>query len=200
MKSGLSVENISFRYKKDLPWVLKDLTLNISYNERVAIVGDSGCGKSTSARIIAGYLKEELGQVLWKGKDIREYEYSPVQLIFQHPERAVNPRWKMKKILNEGFNVDDELINLLDIKEEWLNRWPNELSLGQLQRFCIGRVLSLKTEFLICDEITTMVDIISQEEIWDVLLKISKEREMGMLVITHNIELAKKVTDRIIRL
>lgn len=194
----IDVKNISFKYKDNTPLILKDLDLGLDSTERVALVGSSGCGKSTLAKIIAGYLKPDKGEVLLEGKKLKDNGYCPIQIIYQHPENAVNPRWKMKEILNEGWNPDKELLDEIGIEESWFNRWPSELSGGELQRFCIARALGPETKFLICDEISTMLDVITQAQIWNLLLKISKERKIGMLIVTHNIELAKRVSDRII--
>ena len=124
----------------------------------------------------------------------------PIQMIYQHPEQSFNPRCKMDKILNEGWNVDDNLLEQMGIEKSWLNRWPNELSGGELQRFCIARVLGPETKFLVCDEISTMLDVITQAQIWNLLLKISHKNNIGMLVVTHNMDLARKVCNRIIEL
>lgn len=194
----IDVKNINFKYKDNTPLILKDLDLGLDSRERVALVGSSGCGKSTLAKIIAGYLKPDKGEVLLEGKKMKDNGYCPIQIIYQHPENAVNPRWKMKEILNEGWNPDKELLDEIGIEESWFNRWPSELSGGELQRFCIARALGPETKFLICDEISTMLDVITQAQIWNLLLKISKERKIGMLIVTHNIELAKRVSDRII--
>src|SRR5699024_137863 len=97
--------------------------------------------------------------------------YNPVQMVFQAPEQTLNPFWKIRDSLNEGWNVSEELRKSLKISEDWLDRWPSELSGGQLQRICIARALGPKTKFLLADEITTMVDTVSQAEIWDTLLK-----------------------------
>ena len=194
----IDVKNISFKYKDNTPLILKNLDLSLDSTERVALVGSSGCGKSTLAKIIAGYLKPDKGEVLVEGKKMKDKGYCPIQMIYQHPENAVNPRWKMKEILNEGWNPDKELLEEIGIEESWFNRWPSELSGGELQRFCIARALGPETKFLICDEISTMLDVITQAQIWNLLLKISKERKIGMLIVTHNIELAKRVSDRII--
>lgn len=88
----------------------------------------------------------------------------------------------------------------MGIEDEWLTRWPSELSGGELQRFCIARVLAPQTELLICDEITTMLDVITQAQVWNLLLEIAEERGMSMIVITHNMALAEKVCTRIINL
>lgn len=196
----LEVKNISYRYSKSSKWILKDVSFTVDSKERVALVGPSGYGKSTLSKIISGYIKPDKGEVLWDGKPTSEKCYCPIQMIYQHPEQSVNPRWKMDKILNEGWNVDDNLLEQMGIEKSWLNRWPNELSGGELQRFCIARVLGPETKFLVCDEISTMLDVITQAQIWNLLLKISHKNNIGMLVVTHNMDLARKVCNRIIEL
>ncbi|MCI8533569.1 MAG: ABC transporter ATP-binding protein [Lachnospiraceae bacterium] len=196
----LEAENIHFRYHDKSPWILKGVSLTVKSGERAGIVGPSGYGKSTLARILSGYRKASSGSVLLDGKALPEDEYCPVQMICQHPELAVNPRWKMEKILKEAWNPDDALLDRMGIERSWLTRWPAELSGGELQRFCIARALSLQTRFLICDEITTMLDVITQAQIWKLLLEISEERQLGMVVITHNMALADQVCTRIIQL
>lgn len=196
----LSIENINFRYTEKSPWILKDINLKVESGERVGIIGPSGYGKSTLSKIIAGYEKPTSGNVLIDGKSIDEKGFCPVQMIHQHPELSVNPRWKMDKILNECWQPDDKMLKRFGIEKEWLKRWPNELSGGELQRFCITRVLAPETKFLICDEITTMLDVISQAQIWNVLLSIAEEKDYGMIIVTHNMELAKRVCTRIVDL
>ncbi|MBM6859553.1 ATP-binding cassette domain-containing protein, partial [Clostridium saudiense] len=194
----LELKNVSYRYNKNSPWILEDVSFTIDSKERVALVGPSGYGKSTLAKIISGYIEPKKGEVLWDGKPIPKDVYCPIQMIYQHPEKSVNPRWKMEKILNEAWKVDNNILKEMGIEKSWLTRWPNELSGGELQRFCIARVLGPQTKFLVCDEISTMLDVITQAQIWNFLLKISKKNELGMLVVTHNIELANRVCDRII--
>ncbi len=196
----LKAEHIDFRYNEKSPWILKDVSLSVEEGERVAIVGPSGYGKSTLARILAGYRKPVSGQVLLDEKPLPGKGYCPVQLIYQHPELAVNPRWKMGKTLTEAWQPPKELLDRMGIEPDWLTRWPSELSGGELQRFCIARALSPKTRFLICDEISTMLDVITQAQIWQVLLEESEKNRLGLLVITHNITLAQRVCDRIIEL
>lgn len=196
----LKIENISFRYNDKSPWILKDINMKIESGERVGIIAPSGYGKSTLAKIIAGYENPTCGKILIDGKEINKNGFCPVQMIHQHPELSVNPRWKMEKILNECWNPDDKMLEKLGIEKEWLKRWPAELSGGELQRFCIARVLSPNTKFLICDEITTMLDVISQAQIWKALIEIADEKDYGMLIITHNMHLAERICTRIIDL
>ena len=196
----LRAENISFRYNNKSPWILKNVDLTIETGERVALTGPSGYGKSTLSKILAGYIKPTEGQVLLDGKPLPDRGYSPVQLIYQHPEQAVNPRWKMERTLKECWEPDEQLLRAMGIESEWLKRWSSELSGGELQRFCIARVLGPQTRFLVCDEITTMLDVITQAQIWELLLERARERDLGMAVVTHNMALAEKVCSRIVSL
>lgn len=197
---GLEALNIGFRYFSRKPWILKEVSLHIQAGERAALVGPSGCGKSTLAKILAGCEQPKEGAVLWQKAPLPKKGYCPVQLIYQHPELAVNPRWKMEKILTEGWEPDEKLLRDMGIEKEWLTRWPSELSAGELQRFCIARVLGPETKFLICDEISTMLDVITQAQIWQNILKAAERNGFGMLVVTHNMALARRVCTRIIEL
>lgn len=196
----LEAKNISFRYDKHSSWVLKDINLTVKAGEKVALVGPSGYGKSTLSKILSGYEKPETGEVLWDGKPLPKTGYCPVQMIYQHPEKALNPRWKMKKSLTEGWQPDQKTLTEMGIEPAWLERWPAELSGGELQRFCIARVLGPDTKFLICDEISTMLDVITQAQIWRKLLQVVEKNHLGMIVVTHNMALAKQVCDRIVEL
>ena len=196
----LEARDVSFRYGSG-PWILQDVDLKIGEGERLGLIGPSGYGKSTLARIMAGYEKPVKGQVLWKGGPLPSKGYCPVQMIYQHPEKAVNPRWKLKKSVSEAWEPDEALLKELRInKDLWYGRWPNELSGGELQRFCVARVLGPKTEFIIADEMSTMLDAITQAQIWNVLLDQVKKRNLGLLVISHNMALADRLCTRIVNL
>jgi peptide/nickel transport system ATP-binding protein len=99
----------------------------------------------------------------------------------------------MKDILNEGSNISQDILDSFGIKKSWLNRWPNELSGGELQRFALARALGSETRYLIADEITTMLDAITQAQIWNTVLDIVKERNIGVLVVSHEKNLIKKL-------
>ena len=196
----LEARNISFRYDRKEPFVLENISISVERGERVALFAPSGYGKTTLVKLMSGYLEPTEGQVLLDGKPLPKKGYCPVQMISQHPELAVNPRWRMEKILNEAWTPDQELLDKMGIERSWLTRWPSELSGGELQRFCIARVLSPETKFLLCDEITTMLDVVTQAQIWQLLLEISEERNLGMIIITHNKALAERVCTRIVDL
>ncbi|MBC7086561.1 MAG: ATP-binding cassette domain-containing protein [Methanomethylovorans sp.] len=193
----LKGENISFGYKKN-NFILKNVNICLGSGEVLGLIGDSGSGKSTLCKILAGYEKNYTGTVSIDGKKIPDGVYNPVQLIFQHPEKAVNPKWKMKDILNESYVVPQKILDSFGIKKNWLNRWPNELSGGELQRFALARALSPKTKFLIADEITTMVDAITQVQIWDSILDMVDELNIGVLVVSHDKKLINKLCHDIV--
>lgn len=189
----LEANNISFRYEEKNGWVLKDVNIRVAAGDSVALVGPSGCGKSTLAKILSGYLKPDSGEVLLDGKPLQEKGFCPVQMIHQHPELSVNPRHKMDRILHEAWTPNAALLKEMGIEKQWLSRWPGELSGGELQRFCIARVLGPDTKFLICDEISTMLDVITQAQIWQIVLDVAAKNHLGLVVITHNKALARRV-------
>lgn len=193
----LEAKNVEFGYEQKRK-IFTNINLSFRTDEIVGIIGPSGCGKSTFSKILAGYLRPDKGEVLFEGKPLPKSGYCPVQLIYQHPEKAVNPKWKMREILNEGWHVDDRTLEQLGIKKEWLHRWPNELSGGELQRFCIARALGDRTKYIIADEMTTMLDAITQASIWKVIVEQVRQRGMGLLAVTHNHALADRICDRII--
>ena len=195
----LKASKINFKYNEDR-YVLKDIDFYVNSGEVVGLVAPSGFGKTTLAKILAGYITPESGEVVIEGCRREKNGYNPVQLIFQHPEKSVNPKWKMKKIINESFTPSKELIEAMGIKEGWMNRWPSELSGGELQRFCVIRALSPKTKFLIADEMTTMLDAITQAQIWNVVLDYAKKNDIGVIVISHEKALVHKICDRVVNL
>ena len=106
----------------------------------------------------------------------------------------------MEPIILNGKETSKEILDDMGIKKEWLNRWPSELSGGELQRFCVVRALSPETKFLIADEMTTMLDAITQAQIWDVVLKHVKKYNIGLVVISHEKALIDRICDRVIDL
>lgn len=195
----LEGKNISFQYKRG-SWILQDVDISIESGEIVGLTAPSGYGKSTLGRILAGYERPQKGSVKLNREDIPKNGYNPVQLIFQHPEKAVNSRWHMRDILKEGWEPDDKLLRSLGVEKDWLNRWPNELSGGELQRFCVARALGPQTQFLIADEMTTMLDAITQAQIWHIVLEVARKQNLGVLVISHEKHLIDRLCDRVIDL
>lgn len=193
----LHVDNVSFRYP-NRPWLFRNLSLTIDKGEIVGMYGKSGIGKSTLAKIIAGYIKPLQGEIRICNNKLTGEKIYPVQLIWQHAELVINPSWQMKKILAESPYLSEEMLSCLGIQSSWLSKYPHELSGGELQRFNIARALGTDAPFYIADEITSMFDAISQAQIWHSLLQEVEQQQKGMLVISHNQKLLEKICHRIV--
>lgn len=195
----LEAKELSYRYGEDSP-VLCNVSLRVADGERLALLGPSGRGKSTLALLLAGYLPPQKGTITLDGASLPKDCYNPVQLIYQHPEKAMDPRWKVGDTLREAWDVPEELLTAIGAEPDWLTRWPHELSGGQLQRLSILRALSPKTRVLIADEITASLDPITQAQIWSVILReIEKNRTM-LIAITHNEALAQRICTRMVHI
>ena len=192
----LEGRNLTFSYEKNEEPIFKNVNLKIDSSERVAILGPSGFGKTTLCKVLAGYLTPETGEVMIDGNLLPKKGYCPVQMIWQHPERAVNPRLRLWDTLADGQNIEERIIRELGIEEDWMNRYPQELSGGELQRFCIARALGKDTKFLIADEISTMLDLITQSQILYFLLNEVEQRKIGLLVVSHSEPLLNKIATR----
>lgn len=197
----LEAKNISFQYGRDTKQILENFSLRIESHERVGIVAPSGFGKTTFCKILSGYEKPDAGEVLLDGKPLDSYgRYCPVQMIWQHPEQVVNPRLRMREVLKQGDEIEDYIVEGLGIEEDWTNRFPAEISGGEMQRFCIARALGKRTRFLLADEISTMLDLITQSQIWSFLIGEVERREIGLLAVSHSMPLLESVCTRIIDL
>ena len=189
-----------YRGRKKTP-VIDGLDLTISPGERVGLRGPSGRGKTTLCKLLAGYERLVRGKVLLDGRPIREYRgFCPVQMIWQHPETVVDPLLRMKQTMEEAGDIEERLLEKLHINVEWMERYPSELSGGELQRFCLARALRAETKYLLCDEITAMLDLVTQAQIWEFILEEAERREIGMLIVSHSETLLEKVCTRIITL
>ena len=196
----LEVNSITFEYKKGTP-ILSDFSMSVNSDERVGIVAPSGFGKTTLCKIIAGYVRPHLGSVVLDGVDVHEMKgYSPIQMIWQHPEKSVNPRLHMKSVIDDSDNVEERVIDGLGIERDWYNRYPMELSGGEMQRFCIARALGKRTKFIIADEISTMLDLITQSQIWGFLLEEIEKRGIGLIAVTHSNALMERIATRSINI
>lgn len=188
-------------------------SLAIDRGETVGVVGESGSGKTTLALLLTGLLRPDAGQVFFAGRDItrlnarerKEYRRK-VQVVFQHPETAFNPRWKLVRSLAEPYRLHGlpfalealvEQLKIVGLVEEHLDRYPFQLSGGELQRAAIARVMALKPEFVVLDEPTSMLDAITQAQIIRLLQEIQRITGVAYLFISHDLELAKLFCRRI---
>lgn len=202
----LEVKNVSFAYagqggRSSKKEILQGFDLVVESGERVGLIAPSGFGKTTLCKLMAGYLRPDSGEILLDGQPLSSYKnYCPVQMIWQQPELAVNPLLRMRDVIAEGDEVEAQILEKLGIRSEWMNRFPGELSGGELQRFCIARALGKRTRFLLADEISTMLDLITQSRLWKFLTEETQRRNMGMIAVSHDRELLECVCTRIVEL
>lgn len=175
--------------------VLRGVDIDIARGEILGLRGPSGAGKTTLGRILAGWIRPDRGEVLIDASPPPTRGFHPVQLIAQHPERAIDPRLALRHVVS-----DPVLMEAFGIEREWLARRAGEVSGGQLQRLNIARALDARTQFVVADEITTAVDALTQADIWRALVTQVRERNLGMLVISHDDHLLGHVAERVIDL
>ncbi len=185
----LKVEGLRFAYPGKEP-LYEDFSLELYRGECLGIVGPSGSGKSTLFELIAGNLRPEAGRIMAR----------PFSWIFQDPYSSFHPSYPIAEQIREvaGAGVDGETLKALDLAPEMLERFPHELSGGQLQRCSIYRALRMEPELLLCDEPTSALDNITQLETMKILVGLLDR--VGILLITHDPDLARWACDRILDL
>jgi peptide/nickel transport system ATP-binding protein len=212
----LKVDHIDASYTGSAK-VLHDVSIEVPRGSTVAIVGESGSGKSTAARAITGLLPPSSGQILFNGKALPPTlkgrsvdQLQKIQMIYQMADTAMNPRHTVRDIIGRplefylglhGRARDDrlmELVEMIELNESFIDRYPGELSGGQKQRICIARALAADPELIICDEVTSALDQIVQKGILELLLRLQREFNLTYIFITHDIATVKAISDQIV--
>ena len=215
MEPLLSVKSLSKAYKvkkgflrKEALWALREVSLEVFPLEILGVVGESGSGKSTLGKVILRLEAPSEGEVYFKGRNVfklgREYTRH-VSVVFQDPRASLNPRMTVREILEEPLLVHgikdrkgkiEEVMELVSLPVEFLERKPDELSGGQRQRVAIGRAIILNPELIVADEPTASLDVAIQEQVLNLLLKL-KGSGYSFIFITHDIRVIEKIGDRI---
>ena len=194
--------------------ILNDINFSIEAGECLGIVGRSGCGKSTMAKIIARFIPADGGEIFLCGQNITNSKnlksvYKNMQMIFQLPEDSFDPRrtlgWSIAEPLkNYNFpNIDERIKNLLievGLTPDFVEKYPHEVSGGQCQRAAIARAISVSPKLLICDEATSALDIKTQAQIVKLLRRLCTEKKIAVLFITHDFEILNEISDKILKL
>ena len=210
----LIIENISKSFTVDKNKklkALKNINIRLKKGECIGIVGESGCGKSTLARIIVGIEKKTSGKIIFDDKEIDDISKTKdIQMIFQSPLSSFNPRMKiidyMWEPLRNYFKLSKKesipLItkSLVDVglDETALEKYPHEFSGGQLQRITIARAIIIKPKLIVCDEITSALDVSVQKQILELLKKLQKDLALSYLFIGHDLAVVQNISQKIV--
>ncbi len=193
---------------------LSHVTLTLEAGFFYGLVGGSGSGKTTLARLLAGLAEPTEGKIFFRGQPLaaalrnrKEPYWRKVQMIFQNPYQSLDPKWKIREILEEGLRELPRLVRVqraaealekVGLKTAYLDRKPQALSGGERQRVAVARALAVKPDFLILDEPTSQLDVSVQAQILKLLLELKHELPGGMLFITHDLALVGRLADRLI--
>lgn len=192
------------------------VSFHVDKGECVGLVGESGCGKSTIAKMVTRLLEVEEGQILLHDRDIthckgkeRRDVYRQLQMVFQMPTDSFNPRISLgssiaEVMVNYGISKSQakqrtlELLDLVGLKREYAKRYPHQISGGECQRAAIARALAIDPALLICDEATSALDVSVQAQIVALILELQQKLEMSYLIICHDLALVQNICDRVL--
>ncbi|RED65574.1 ABC transporter ATP-binding protein [Cohnella lupini] len=215
----LEVKNLQKHFNLSGERVLKavdGLNFSIKRGETFGLVGESGCGKSTTGRTIIRLYEATGGQVLFNGEDIHKMSgdkkkkfHRDMQMVFQDPYASLNPRMTVGKIIAEGMDIHglysgkqkkervSQLLRDVGLSEEHAGRFPHEFSGGQRQRIGIARALAIEPQFIIADEPISALDVSVQAQVVNLFKKLQKDRGLTYLFIAHDLAMVKHISDRI---
>jgi oligopeptide/dipeptide ABC transporter ATP-binding protein len=205
-------------FKKTVGWVkaVDDISFDIYTGETLGLVGESGCGKSTTAMTVLRLEEPTSGDILFQGKNIakikknqmRKYR-KDLQIIFQDPYSSLDPRMKVKHIISEGLAAHNlynskqrnqkvgDLLDKVGIVPDYMDRFPHEFSGGQRQRIGIARALALNPKLIICDEAVSALDVSIRSQIINLFKELQKEFNLTYLFIAHDLSVIKYISDRV---
>lgn len=212
MQKILEVRNLKKTFNKII--ALNSINFDLNQGECIGLVGESGCGKSTTAKMIIGLLKPDSGEIFFNGHEIQNLKgkalknlYKDVQMVFQTPQASFDPRCKLGDSIMESminYKILDarkrmiKLLNLVELNKEIADCYPHQVSGGQCQRAAIARALAINPKLIICDEITSALDATTQTQIAELLKRLQKQIGLSLILICHDLALVQKLCDRLL--
>lgn len=192
-----------------------NVSLGVIPGESISLVGESGCGKTTLARVIMQLIRPDHGEVLYDGKKVDKTNIATyrknVQMVFQDPYSSLDPRYTIRRVIDEGMTLDkvrfktqqeremriQKMLQAVQLKQDMLGRYPHEFSGGERQRIAIARALVLNPNLLILDEAVSSLDVLVQEEILKLLAELQKNFNLTYVFISHNLKVVKRISQRV---
>lgn len=210
------LERLIYRQPKQLLRAVDGVSFSIQRGETLALVGESGCGKSTVARLLTGLYELSKGSIQFDGQDLRQMNQQQrrqtrrrVQMIFQDPYASLNPRWRVGRIIAEPLRTHSELspsaqearvselLEQVGLTPADKHRYPHQFSGGQRQRISIARALALQPEFIVCDEPTSALDVSVQAQVLNLMKQLQRDLGLSYLFISHNLAVIHHMADRV---
>ena len=207
---------VSYASRQGATQAVRDVSLRLDAGECVGLVGESGCGKTTTGRAILNLVKPTSGMVRFHGEEITGFDATAMlpyrkqmQIVFQDPYSSLNPRLTIEQALSEPMAVHqigakkdrrDRVVSLLEevgLESHFLRRYPHEFSGGQRQRICVARALSLEPEFIVCDEAVSAMDVSVQAQVLNLLKELQGKRSLTYIFISHDLSVVKFMADTI---
>ncbi len=218
MGTILEVKDLTkqFYKNKKLFTAVDHISFQLYQGECLGIVGESGCGKSTTVKMLTHLLKPDGGEIFLDGTEIQYLKgkalkklYTEIQMVFQTPQDSFDPRRTlgdgiMESMKNQGISGKkarermQQLLKQVELPLELADRYPNQVSGGQCQRAAIARALAIEPKILVCDEATSALDVTVQAQIVDLLKRLQKEMNLSILLICHDLALVQHLCDRVI--
>lgn len=218
MHTILDVKDLTknFYKNKQLFTAVNHISFQLRQGECLGLVGESGCGKSTTVKMLTHLLKPDSGEILLEGTEIQHLKgkalkklYTEIQMVFQIPQDSFDPRRTLGDSIMESMrnhNVSrkeaqnrlGQLLQQVELPPELADRYPNQVSGGQCQRAAMARALAVNPKILICDEATSALDVTVQAQIIELLKRLQQEMDLSILLISHDLALVQHLCDRVI--